>query len=343
VVEKRKIQKTGSSSYIVTLPKEWIDMMGLKSGDYVLIYEHEGKLIITSPKAEARQLSGEIHIKEDIDNQEIFRVLVAMYLSGYDNIAVTFSSNIPNLARRISELKNMARIKLAGIEVVDETYNSISFKILLDLKELPLIRAIRRLHLIVNGMLNDALNAFIRKDRELAAAVIQRDDEADRFHFMIVRQLALALLDIKIMYELGISNPVEAINYRIVVRNLERIADHAVNIAKRIKHMPEQCMLCQETYELGQRIISTFNNAMDNLYKLGRKKAEEVIRDAQEIVREIEDILLNKILLGNISDQEKIVLTLIYDSLRRITRYSSGIAEATLNIKVNKNNVIDIK
>ncbi len=343
MVEKRKIQKTGSSSYIVTLPKEWIDMMGLKSGDYVLIYEHEGKLIITSPKAEARQLSGEIHIKEDIDNQEIFRVLVAMYLSGYDNIAVTFSSNIPNLARRISELKNMARIKLAGIEVVDETYNSISFKILLDLKELPLIRAIRRLHLIVNGMLNDALNAFIRKDRELAAAVIQRDDEADRFHFMIVRQLALALLDIKIMYELGISNPVEAINYRIVVRNLERIADHAVNIAKRIKHMPEQCMLCQETYELGQRIISTFNNAMDNLYKLGRKKAEEVIRDAQEIVREIEDILLNKILLGNISDQEKIVLTLIYDSLRRITRYSSGIAEATLNIKVNKNNVIDIK
>jgi len=343
VVEKRKIQKTGSSSYIVTLPKEWIDMMGLKSGDYVLIYEHEGKLIITSPKAEARQLSGEIHIKEDIDNQEIFRVLVAMYLSGYDNIAVTFSSNIPNLARRISELKNMARIKLAGIEVVDETYNSISFKILLDLKELPLIRAIRRLHLIVNGMLNDALNAFIRKDKELAAAVIQRDDEADRFHFMIVRQLALALLDIKIMYELGISNPVEAINYRIVVRNLERIADHAVNIAKRIKHMPEQCMLCQETYELGQRIISTFNNAMDNLYKLGRKKAEEVIRNAQEIVREIEDILLNKILLGNISDQEKIVLTLIYDSLRRITRYSSGIAEATLNIKVNKNNVIDIK
>ncbi len=343
MVEKRKIQKTGSSSYIVTLPKEWIDMMGLKSGDYVLIYEHEGKLIITSPKAEARQLSGEIHIKEDIDNQEIFRVLVAMYLSGYDNIAVTFSSNIPNLARRISELKNMARIKLAGIEVVDETYNSISFKILLDLKELPLIRAIRRLHLIVNGMLNDALNAFIRKDKELAAAVIQRDDEADRFHFMIVRQLALALLDIKIMYELGISNPVEAINYRIVVRNLERIADHAVNIAKRIKHMPEQCMLCQETYELGQRIISTFNNAMDNLYKLGRKKAEEVIRNAQEIVREIEDILLNKILLGNISDQEKIVLTLIYDSLRRITRYSSGIAEATLNIKVNKNNVIDIK
>ncbi len=343
MVEKRKIQKTGSSSYIVTLPKEWIDMMGLKSGDYVLIYEHEGKLIITSPKAEAGQLSGEIHIKEDIDNQEIFRVLVAMYLAGYDNIAVTFSSNIPNLARRISELKNMARIKLAGIEVVDETYNSILFKILLDLKELPLIRAIRRLHLIVNGMLNDALNAFIKKDKELAAAVIQRDDEADRFHFMIVRQLALALLDIKIMYELGISNPVEAINYRIVVRNLERIADHAVNIAKRIKHMPEDCVLCQETYELGQRIISTFNNAMDNLYRLGRKKAEEVIRDAHKIVREIEDILLNKILLGNISDQEKIVLTLIYDSLRRITRYSSGIAEAALNIKVNKNNIIDIK
>jgi len=32
--ERRRVQKTGSSSYIITLPKEWVDAVGLKSGDY---------------------------------------------------------------------------------------------------------------------------------------------------------------------------------------------------------------------------------------------------------------------------------------------------------------------
>lgn len=343
MVEKRKIQKTGSSSYIITLPKDWIDSMGLKSGDYVLVYEHEGKLVITPPKMEAKRLTGVIHITQPVSNEEIFRVLVALYLAGYDTISVTFDPKIPDLAKRISELKNYARLKLAGIEVVDETYNSIVLKILLDLKELPLIRALRRLHLIVNSMFKDALEAFRRKDKGLAEAVIQRDDEADRFHFMIVRQLALALLDIRIMHELGISNPVETINYRIVVRNLERIADHAANIAKRTYHMPEECILCDETYQLGQRILEQFNKAMDGLYKLSRRQAEEVIEESRKIVDEIENTLLNKILLGDISDQEKTVLAIIYDSLRRMTRYSSGIAEATLNIKANRSNIEEIK
>lgn len=343
LVERRKIQKTGSSSYIITLPKDWIDTMGLRSGDYVLIYEHEGKLVITPSKIEAKRRIGEIRVLEPVDNSEIFRVLVAMYLAGYDTIKISFNPEIKDLAKRISELKNYARIKLAGLEVVDESYETITMKILLDLRELPMIRALRRLHLIVNNMLRDAIEAFRTGDTGLAEAVIQRDDEADRFHFMIVRQLALALLDIRIMYELKISNPVETINYRIVARNLERIADHAVNIARRTYHRPEKCVLCEETYRIGLRIIDLFNKAMDSLYKLSRREAEEAIKTSAEIVSLIEDTLVNKILLGNIESREKALLTMIYDSLRRITRYSSGIAEATLNIKANQSNINEVK
>ncbi len=343
MVERRKVQKTGSSSYIVTLPKDWIDAMGVKPGDYVLVYEHEGKLIITPPKVEELSRIGEIRVLEPVDNNEIFRVLVAMYLAGYDTIKISFNPKISDLAKRISELKNHARIKLAGLEVVDESYDTITMKVLLDLKELPLIRALRRLHLIVNNMLKDAIEAFYRKDTGLAEAVIQRDDEADRFHFMIVRQLALALLDIRLMYELKISNPVETINYRIVARNLERIADHAVNIAKRVYHRPDECHLCEDTYRIGQQIIDLFNKAMDSLYKLSRREAEEAIKKSAQIVGLIEDTLLNKILLGDIPANEKAFMTMIYDSLRRITRYSGGIAETTLNIKASRSNINEIK
>ncbi len=342
-MEKRKIQRTGSSSYIVTLPKEWIDSMGLKSGDYVYIYEYDDKLIITSSKAETRRLKGEIRILKPVENDEVFRTLVGMYLSGYDNITVYYDPSIPNLAKRLNELKSYARIKLAGVEIVDETYNSVTLKILLNFKELPLIQAIRRLHLIVNNMLKDALDAFKNRNLERAETVIQRDDESDRFHFMIIRQLAQALLDISVMRELGIENPVEVLNYRIIARNLERIADHAVNIARRTFYREEKCVLCDEVYNLGLRVVDLFNNSMECFYKLSRTTCENVIREADEIVKFIESMLTEKILGSNISSSEKTLLTLIFDSLRRITRYSNGIAESALNIRVSKNPINEIK
>ncbi len=342
-MEKRKIQRTGSSSYIVTLPKEWIDSMGLKSGDYVYVYEYEGKLVITSTKTESRYVKGEIRVLKPVDNSQIFRVLVSMYLSGYNNISVVFEPSIPNLAKRINELKNYARIKLAGVEVVDETYNSVVMKILLNLKELPLIHVIRRLHLIVSNMLKDSLEAFKNNDRELAETVLQRDDEADRFHFMIIRQLSQALLDIYVMHELGITSPVEILNYRIIARNLERIADHASNISRRTFYREKECTLCNETYNLGLRIVDLFNKSMDGFYKLSRQISEEVIREAHIIVNDIERVLTKKILSSDISSNEKILLTMVFDSLRRITRYSNGIAESTLNIRAIKNPINEIK
>ncbi len=345
MVERRKIQRTGSSSYIVTLPKEWIDSIGVKPGDYVLIYEYGNKLIITPTYTEAQQLSAEINVSSpDAGIEEIFRVLVAQYLAGYNTITIRFKEDIPGLARKISELKNLARVKLAGIEVVDETYNTLVLKILLNLEELPLMRAIRRLHLIVNNMLNDALRAFRDGNTGLAEAVIQRDDEADRFHFMITRQLALALLDIKIMHKLGIASPVETINYRILARNLERIADHAVNIAKRAFHRPNRCIYCGDIADLGEKALELFNKSMDSIYRLSRRTAEETISESFELIEMLQNLLFKKILSDQrISDLEKTTLSMVYDSLRRITRYSTGIAEATLNIKVARNNIVDIK
>ena len=42
--ETRKIQYTGGSSYIVSLPKKWVQDLGLKQGDHVLI-RREGNSI----------------------------------------------------------------------------------------------------------------------------------------------------------------------------------------------------------------------------------------------------------------------------------------------------------
>ncbi|WP_440059671.1 PhoU domain-containing protein [Thermogladius sp. 4427co] len=341
-VERRKVQKTGSSSYIVTLPKDWIDAMGLKSGDYVYIYEHGGRLVITPGTFEAVQLQGSIKVIADTRIEEVFRAIVALYLSGYTNITVSFEPTLKNLAKKLSDLKSMVRIKLAGVEVVDETFNSVSFKILLDLKELPLENAIRRLHLIVSNMVKDSLESYKNADKSLAEAVIQRDDEADRFHFMIIRELSMALLDVKVMHDLGLTSPVEAINYRIVARNLERIADHSVNISKNVIKYGVKSNLTNEIYDLGVSIAELLNNSMQALYKLSRQDAEEVISKTYDILSKIDEHV-SKVISANIPETERAYHIMILDSLRRITRYSNGIAETSINIKAIKTPSIEIK
>ncbi|WP_276814741.1 phosphate signaling complex PhoU family protein [Desulfurococcus amylolyticus] len=340
--ERRRVQKTGSSSYIITLPKEWVDAVGLKSGDYVSVEKYGDKLVIIPPSTEAVQVKSTIKVSPEVTVDQVFRMLLAMYLSGYSTIVVAFDSRIPDPARFISEVKNMARIKLAGVEVVEESYNSVTFKILLNIKELPLLSAVRRLHLIVNNMIEDVKTLLKTMDGNVAYAIIQRDDEADRFHHMIVRELSMALLDVRIQHELGISSIVEALSYRIIARNLERIADHSVNIARRILAM-KKTSGADIVYELMVKASDLFNKAMGSLYSLSRRDAEEVIQTARVLVDEIEKTIYEKIINSTLPDNEKAGLTLICDSLRRIVRYSNGIAESVLNIKAAKNPSVEVK
>ena len=78
---------------------------------------------------------------------------------------------------------------------------------------------------IVTSMVRDALDAFMRTDAKLASDVLRRDDQVDTFKNEIFREL------IRIMK----TNPslVEsAMDIILVARNLERLGDHATNIAE---------------------------------------------------------------------------------------------------------------
>jgi AbrB family looped-hinge helix DNA binding protein len=341
-IERRRIQRTGSSSYIITLPKEWVDSVKLKGGDYVIVEKYGDKLVITPSVAEPLTLRANIKVYSGADSQQVLRMMLATYLTGYNLITINFDKSIPDLAKLISEVKNIVRAKLAGVEVIEESFNTVVFKVLLDIRELPLLSAIRRLHLIVNNMLQDCSNLLEIGDLSYAHAIIQRDDEADRFHHMLVRELSLALLDVKIQHELGITNVTEILSYRVVVRNLERIADHTVAIAKRIlnigglKNSEVVCRFLEKDKDL-------FNKAMDSLYNLSRRGAEDVISESRRIVNEIEDALHSEVMPMQIDIREKVAITLMLDSLKRIARYSNGIAEASLNIKAAKSAELDIK
>ena len=86
------------------------------------------------------------------------------------------------------------------------------------------------------GQVRDALDALARGDTEMARQVIQGDRQIDRR-----RQLILKDLKKSIRQEPGqVTNWLHLIN---IARNLERIADHATNLAETVVYVKEGTIL----------------------------------------------------------------------------------------------------
>ena len=93
----------------------------------------------------------------------------------------------------------------------------------------PLID-IPRMGDIAQGMLRDALDAFVRRDIQLAEAVLGADDELDALKTQIFRELLTHMLADPATIE-------PALDLILISRHLERIGDHATNIAEDVIFM----------------------------------------------------------------------------------------------------------
>lgn len=83
---------------------------------------------------------------------------------------------------------------------------------------------------LAEKMMRDSLDAMVRRDVDLARAVLGRDDQVDQLRDQIFREL--------LTYMMGDSAVVfPAFELILVAKNLERIADHATNIAEDVIYM----------------------------------------------------------------------------------------------------------
>ncbi|MGH9173288.1 MAG: phosphate signaling complex protein PhoU, partial [Vicinamibacterales bacterium] len=93
----------------------------------------------------------------------------------------------------------------------------------------PLID-IPRMAEIAQAMLRDALDAFVRRDVVMAEAVIGQDDTLDGLKTQIFREL--------LTYMLSEPETIEpALDLILISRHLERIGDHATNVAEDVIFM----------------------------------------------------------------------------------------------------------
>jgi phosphate transport system protein len=103
----------------------------------------------------------------------------------------------------------------------------------LELNEEPILKPyidIPKMRTIAQGMTRNALDAFVRKDTQLAREVIIRDDEVDDLKHEVLKELALFMAQ-------DPTTVSRAMKISFVAQYLERIADHATNIAEMVIYL----------------------------------------------------------------------------------------------------------
>jgi len=337
--ETRKIQFTGKSSYIVSLPKQWIIELGLKQGDQIrMVRKGSSTLELYPPKFESRIQKKEdatIEIEVEEEASSIVRKLISLYFLGYKTINVKPKNGRLSVPQRNS-VKEAVKRMLMGSEIIADSISGITVQVLVNLLELSVDGAFKRMLHLTKSMSSDAILAVKENNLELAQEVINTDDEVDRFGFYIIRQLKIAIQNEHMLKEMGFRNARNCLGYRLIVKNIERAGDHAAFIAKDLIEFkkPVKKDILQKFEEMNEFCLSVLDDACLALFKEDYYQAEKTIVKINQITKFEKKV---RDASKSLKDDEEIYrVRRMTENIRRVSEYASDIAEIVLNMNIEK-------
>jgi phosphate uptake regulator len=323
--EIRKVQITGKSTFVVSLPKKWAINAGITSGSLVHMHPQEdGSLLLTSNGGSVAQGPLTLNI-EGKAGDTLIREIIASYVAGYRVIELKAKNITPEQKKDITTIVK----KLIGIEIIEETHDKVIIQDISNPGEMPIDMSFRRMHIKVQWMLDNTIKAMNTKDVSLASEVVSQDDEIDRLHLLISKQFMDILLHSRIseQCELGLTG---AFYYRLASDQLERVSDHAGKIAGIILESSEkipQSML-EDIVKIGIISYKLVNDSVVSFTKCNVELANRVIDEHKKIGEDLRKI---RHISTSMNPDAVMSLGLIADSVKRIGDYAANVAELAID------------
>ncbi|ASJ05253.1 MULTISPECIES: phosphate signaling complex PhoU family protein [Thermococcus] len=304
-MEFRKIQFTGRSSYIISLPKKWVREHGLAQGDVVpLLINPDGSITIF-PK-EPREVSEKkiLDISKEYSPDMAVRLVISAYIQGYDVLEIHLVEEMPIYKVKIRKVLQ----SLPGVEIILDEPQRMVAKSLLDEEEVNLAELLNRIRSLIISMLGD-LELLIQNpgDAEILRDINDLENELDRFYFLIIRAVNRLLSKRGVTEESGIiRRTFDLLGILFIVRNIERIGDHITRIAEN----PSEINV---TY-----LKEKFEGMMAQIEERDLGKIDRLMLELKEEIRSIDY-------------RQSIAL----ESYRRILEYLENIGETIINMALS--------
>lgn len=323
-METRKVQLSGGTTFTISLPKAWATEHGIDSDSLVSLHPNgDGSLLVEALDEDDTDDRTAVVDVATTDDDALAQQLVALYTVGYDAVTLRDRTGHSPERRRTVE----AAIEgLSGFELLEASETTIRLLNLIDAENVDVRKSALRLRLVVLSMHSDAITAIADGDAELARRVVTRDSEADKLFAMVTRHFRRSLSDLHEVEKLDHSRD-RLFEYYYVCRQLERIADHAVKMARFVLEtdvdIPDA--LVDSLREHGDTARSVLDDAADVvLADADVEMAHDALARRDQLVADIDAV--DRDLYDHGEPDAAYATGLLLDSIRRSASYGANVA-----------------
>ena len=232
----RRVQRTGSSSLSITLPKAWTDSMNLQIGDSLRFRDlGEGRLEISPSRTEGVTDSRQKLLRVDVTGLHprlLARLLVGAYITGQDQILLTSPAGI-GAEQRAEVRRTVAHV--LGMTVVEEESGAMEVQNFIDPGKYQFHRLLAQVVRILRTELDACRSSLAGGPKEALEQLGPMEDEVDRLYLLMVRQLLLSSDDFQVARDIGVESHHYQIGNRLIAKVLEVTGDLASGFAGELR------------------------------------------------------------------------------------------------------------
>ncbi|MFH1401156.1 MAG: phosphate uptake regulator PhoU [Nanoarchaeota archaeon] len=280
----RKLVKSGHTSLVVAVPKEWVDRNALKQGDVVYMVD-DGDLLKVTPqiKKDISKKDTKVINTDGLDFIFVKHEITLAYINNYSYIIIkgkNFHSMLKDVKRQVASL--------VALEVVEETSERIVAKNFLNMEDIEIPTLVRRVDQILRSMFEDMRK--VPKSGEYAQTIYERDEEVNRLVLAAFKVMKNAFKDRQILEATKLTLDGIVPNWQLFW-TMEKIGDRIKRVSKLIDTLPPKWRMSQSLGALLQEMESFFQDGMNAVYKSDAQLADRVSRKRIRIQEHIDAFL----------------------------------------------------
>ncbi len=296
--QMRRVVKLGRSTLAVTLPKEWVESVKLKKGDYILAEEGEANTLRISKSKERFYSAPKVCVinLDSLGSKTLLtRVIIGSYAVGHE--LIWLQSRRGFTPDQIVEVNKILQ-KLVGLHIIEQTENIMLLQSLADPSKPSLHNSIRRLYLLTYSMLESIILSLSEWNRSLLDNVLFTGGECDNMYWLIIRQLLTAAGDKSVSETLGVKSYLWLVGNRaiirllkILVRNNEQICRWLIRLMDKGLKLDDEAI--SKIIELSRDTLQMLSDAIESLLTRDIEKANRIIDYAIRKAEGVDDLSIS--------------------------------------------------
>lgn len=272
---KRKIIQIAGSTHLVSLPKSWIIKNNVKKGQEVEVSEEYDRIIVTAGEGAPEET-----IKLDTRDMKrfIFRMLMAVYKSGYDQVELIINDPV-----MLTTLSRQINTMLPGFEIVDQQNDHVTIKNISRVLDSEFDIILRKIFLVLKSIGKNTHESLSAKDYSKLEEVLILEQTCARFCNFCER----------IVNKTGYKDIKKVTFLYSVVHELGKLSNEYRYLCKYLSEQPH-AKITPETLALIDDSNQLYSHVYELFYKFDHEKVSPIAEKRERIIKDCNALFKNK-------------------------------------------------